>query len=427
MEDKNCKMLFEYLRSILYDPHAEQLDINELDEPFRKLGMGLQYLDRAVREMQACSAALSKGNLSEFTPSRDNFLCENLKNIHANLNHLTWQAKQVAKGDYSQNVSYLGEFSEAFNTMTEQLREREQFLKEEALREKRHADVVKNYNVILLELINRSKADIFVTKIDDSSVLYSSSNNIPEHQINELYEIFMHKLEEYRAAGVAAGIDPGLSDAERYKKYVKDDESSVIWEAETSEGRFYRITTVVMEWQGDPAYAHIITDVTAEKHEQDKLKLEAYFDRLTKIGNRYYFHNRTDELLKSGSQLVFCYCDLDHLKYVNDTFGHNEGDWYLCNFVENVKKYIRENDIFVRMGGDEFAIVLKNCSEELAHKKMDNIRKAFSDDNSKPYPKSFSFGIVTLPEAHGIISTDELIKQADEIMYQHKKARGDAR
>ena len=85
----------------------------------------MQYLETAVKEMKQCSAALSKGDLSSFKPARENFLCENLKNIHANLNHLTWQAKQVAKGDYSQTVSYLGEFSEAFNTMTEQLRERE--------------------------------------------------------------------------------------------------------------------------------------------------------------------------------------------------------------------------------------------------------------------------------------------------------------
>ena len=82
--------------------------------------------------MKRYSAEISKGNLSIEAPGRDNFLCENLKNIHANLNHLTWQAKQVAKGDYSQSVSYLGEFSEAFNTMTKQLKEREEELEEEA-------------------------------------------------------------------------------------------------------------------------------------------------------------------------------------------------------------------------------------------------------------------------------------------------------
>ena len=77
------------------------------------------------------------------SPSRDNPLCENLKNMQANLNHMTWQAKQVAKRDYSQTVSYLGEFSEAFNTMTAQLRDREKALKKEAQLEKDYADSLK--------------------------------------------------------------------------------------------------------------------------------------------------------------------------------------------------------------------------------------------------------------------------------------------
>ena len=133
-ESKNCELLFEYLRSILYDTKIETLNIFDLDEPYRKLGQGLQFLENAIGEMKSYSEALSHGNLSVDTPPRDNFLCENLKNIHANLNHLTWQAKQVAKGDYAQTVSYLGEFSEAFNTMTDQLHEREVSLKEEATR-----------------------------------------------------------------------------------------------------------------------------------------------------------------------------------------------------------------------------------------------------------------------------------------------------
>lgn len=51
MEDRNCELLFEYLRSILYDSEVKTLEIDSLDEPFRKLGMGLQYLETAVKEM----------------------------------------------------------------------------------------------------------------------------------------------------------------------------------------------------------------------------------------------------------------------------------------------------------------------------------------------------------------------------------------
>lgn len=174
MEDRNCELLFEYLRSILYDSEVKTLEIDSLDEPFRKLGMGLQYLETAVKEMKQCSAALSKGDLSSFKPARENFLCENLKNIHANLNHLTWQAKQVAKGDYSQTVSYLGEFSEAFNTMTEQLRERERSLKLIVEQEKKHAEMAESYSQLLMELIARSEEEILVISLDGQSLLYSN-------------------------------------------------------------------------------------------------------------------------------------------------------------------------------------------------------------------------------------------------------------
>lgn len=93
MENKNSEILFEYLRSILYDTKTIELNIDALDESFRKLGRGMQYLDQAVQEMKSYTADLSIGNLSGHYPGRDNFLCENLKNLHANLNHLTWQAK----------------------------------------------------------------------------------------------------------------------------------------------------------------------------------------------------------------------------------------------------------------------------------------------------------------------------------------------
>ena len=56
-EDKNCDLLFEYLRSILYDSQIQTLDVVKLDEPYQKLGLGLQFLERAVREMKTYSEA----------------------------------------------------------------------------------------------------------------------------------------------------------------------------------------------------------------------------------------------------------------------------------------------------------------------------------------------------------------------------------
>ncbi len=300
MEDRNCELLFEYLRSILYDAKVQPLDINELDEPYRKLGMGLQFLDKAVREMKAYSAALSRGDLSGVMPARDNFLCENLKNIHANLNHLTWQAKQVAKGDYSQTVSYLGEFSEAFNTMTEQLQEREETLKRIAEEEKSHAERAESYSQLLMA--------------------------------------------------------------------------------------------------------------------------EAHMDTLTKIGNLFFFQEKAEELLKTGEALAFCYCDLDHLKYVNDNYGHGEGDWYLRYFVNTVKSHIREKDIFARIGGDEFCMILLDCTKKDAEERILGMQNEFARETTRSYIKSFSCGIVEIVKDHEVMSLEQVMEKADSVMYQQKRA-----
>ncbi len=410
MEERNCHLLFEYLRNILYDPKQPPLRLSDLDEPFQKLGMGLQCLDKAVREMKDYSAALSRGILMEVTPSRENPLCANLKNIQSNLCHLTWQAKQVAKGDYTQTVSYLGEFSEAFNTMTAQLRERERSLKAETQREKEHAKVVDKYNQLLLDLIKHSKEDILITSVERPRLLYASSNNLTQEQNEELFLLFRRKQQKGMIAPAARGT-------------IHD----WVWEAEDDTHRFYRITTVLMEWKGQPAYAHIVLEITEDKLEHGKLEQQANYDKLTKIGNRYYFYSQMEEMLQSKEPMVFCYCDLDHLKAVNDTYGHPEGDWYLTDFTETVKENIRENDVFARLGGDEFCIVLKKCPQEQAAEKMEHILHVFNRRGAKPYEKSFSYGIVPLTGGHETADIDHILQQADAAMYQQKRERKNER
>lgn len=403
-QNKNCDLLFEYLRSILYDPDIQTINMNDLDESYQKLGQGLQFLEHSVSEMRTYSDSLSRGNLSVPTPSRDNFLCENLKSIHANLNHLTWQAKQVAKGDYSQTVSYLGEFSEAFNTMTTQLQERELSLKEEAEREKSHADMVESYNQLLMQLIDRSNEDILVTSADDRKILYCHQQKPDTVLSEELYTLCMQHL------------------AEQQENLTSDDTSyKWIWETENSRHRIYRITTGLMEWQGQKAYAHIILDITDEKHREQKLTAEAYQDPLTGIGNRHFLIERMTDLLYAEKALTFCYFDLDHLKYINDNFGHMEGDWYLQHFVHTVQNFVRKEDIFARMGGDEFCLIMEDWSLEIAQERLTYMQTAFEHVETRPYPKGFSFGVVEIPSGHEEISVNEIIAKADKIMYQQKK------
>ena len=120
----SAKILFEYLRDVIYDPAHAKLDLDKLPEDFLELGKGMQYFASCALEATALSKALSKGDLNVKLPSSENELAAPLKNLHANLKHLTWQAQQVAQGDYQHRIDYLGEFAGAFNTMIEQLERR---------------------------------------------------------------------------------------------------------------------------------------------------------------------------------------------------------------------------------------------------------------------------------------------------------------
>ena len=404
MEKDNCELLFEYLRSILYDQQIHALDVKELDEPYQKLGKGLAFLQQAVEEMLAYTEDLSRGNLSGAYPSRDNFLCVNLKNLHANLNHLTWQAKQVASGDYSQHVSYLGEFSEAFNTMTAQLKERETQLKEEAQKVQKRAQVIEEYNDLLVEMTRRRKEWIVVVDAQSRDIVYCNKRKDEKRIDPEFCEKCRHRL-SFRNDIL------NWQDSEQYK----------VWEAGDEEQGYYRITTFHIEWRGQNAYAHIVVDITDEKQAANRLNSKAYMDPGTGIHNRLFFDEYMESVLEEGREVTLCYLDLDGLKYVNDHYGHNQGDNYIRSFVSLIKSSVRSTDIFARIGGDEFCVVIPEVEKETAEKKFAELLELFVAENKEEYPVSFSYGVVEIRRIGKRMTLEEIIKTADAQMYECKR------
>lgn len=404
MEKDNCGLLFEYLRSILYDQQIQPLDVKELDEPYQKLGKGLLFLQQAVEEMLAYTEDLSRGNLSGAYPSRDNFLCVNLKNLHASLNHLTWQAKQVANGDYSQHVSYLGEFSEAFNTMTAQLKEREAQLKEEAQKAQERAQVIEEYNDLLVEMTRRRKEWIVVVDEESRDIVYCNKRKDEKRIDPEFCEKCRHRL-SFRNDIL------NWQDSDQYK----------VWEAGDEEQGYYRITTFHIEWRGRNAHAHIVVDITDERRAANRLNSKAYMDPGTGIHNRLFFDEYMESVLEEGREVTLCYLDLDGLKYVNDHFGHNQGDNYIRSFVSHMKSSVRATDIFARIGGDEFCVVIPEVEKETAEKKFAELLERFAAENKEEYPVSFSYGVVEIRSTEKRPALEDIIKTADAQMYECKR------
>lgn len=118
------------LSILLQGDIPEGIDINEIeDERERQLAQMLNQLIAFMQEIHDFIIPLSNGELAEIKISRKNFFGSPFKELHSRLLHLTWQANQVANGDYSQRVDFMGDFSVAFNNMVVALKINEKSLK----------------------------------------------------------------------------------------------------------------------------------------------------------------------------------------------------------------------------------------------------------------------------------------------------------
>jgi diguanylate cyclase (GGDEF)-like protein len=280
--------LYKYLYDVMYNPQAAFLDIQKLPDNLKVFCTGFQYFVDCVMETKILAQSLANGDLNGKIPSRGNEIAAPLKALHASLRHLTWQIQQVAKGDYTQRVAFMREFSEAFNLMVEQLAERQKILE----------------------------------------------CKINQMQINEL---------------------------------------------------------------------------SLEKH--------AYRDSITQLYNRTFGMLTLDRWLYDRKCFSLIFADLDGLKYINDEFGHGEGDIYIMNSAKHLKTF-SPSAVVCRIGGDEFMLLVPDISHDEAQAVMDKIYENCSNDeylSDKTYFYSLSFGIVEVDAANNQ-SAGDILSIADSRM-----------
>jgi diguanylate cyclase (GGDEF)-like protein len=153
-------------------------------------------------------------------------------------------------------------------------------------------------------------------------------------------------------------------------------------------------------------------------------------DRLTGVFNRANFEREAARELRkaktSGGYLSVLFCDMDHLKRVNDELGHDIGDRVLRAVGAGMKHKLRSSDIIGRYGGDEFIIMLPNVTRETAFDRADQLIEAVGGVNSSlpdDLHVGLSVGIATYPFDAQDYAT--LVRLADQSMYLAKRAGGD--
>lgn len=168
-------------------------------------------------------------------------------------------------------------------------------------------------------------------------------------------------------------------------------------------------------------------DITEKKDAESEIEYLATHDSLTSLPNLRIAQDRIETAVKvskrKGNKLAILFVDLDGFKNVNDTYGHDAGDFVLKTIANILETSVREVDTVARIGGDEFLIVLTEISDReiartIAGKIIDKIRIPIIYKNSNLNIGS-SIGIALYPENGEDIET--LIKEADNAMYDVKK------
>lgn len=146
-------------------------------------------------------------------------------------------------------------------------------------------------------------------------------------------------------------------------------------------------------------------------------------DYLTGLPNRQAFfemaQNEFSRARRYMRPMSFAYLDCDNFKQVNDTYGHQAGNKLLKVLAETLQRNIRSTDIPVRLGGDEFGVLMPETDDEASRVAMGRIRKVLLENMIKNgWPVTFSAGVITCANVPS--SADEMIRMADNLMYEVK-------
>lgn len=207
----------------------------------------------------------------------------------------------------------------------------------------------------------------------------------------------------------------------------------------SQEGKNYNLRCRVKNRRGDWIWIHtkgrciateknilalvgVMIDVSDDIQMQAELKQQAYYDALTKLYNRTSGIDLiTQHLVRQGSGTMLL-LDIDNFKYINDSFGHINGDKVLRALAKIILSHIRDTDVTARLGGDEFIVYLKDTvSPDIIADKVESIREAFKltfIDYHEVYALGLSIGGILVSENNN--SFESLYAGADNAMYEVK-------
>ncbi len=226
--------------------------------------------------------------------------------------------------------------------------------------------------------------------------------------------------------------DEQLKSAFSFIEFLNNNKSPFEFRLKKKNGEFIWIESeaLILYKDGLPyAIQWIARDITHKKNIIDQLHMLSLIDELTGLYNRRGFINLAEQQLRLAKRLkkeiLVLFADVDNLKFVNDNFGHKEGDSVLTSTANILRKTFRESDILARIGGDEFVVLTIDTNYSTIEGITKRLHKNFEEYNKfqrHSYNLTVSTGISTF-KANSVCTVYELLDSADKLMYHQKNKR----
>lgn len=220
---------------------------------------------------------------------------------------------------------------------------------------------------------------------------------------------------------IMAGIPGEELDTRLLSKIMTEEEVENL-EVPLTRDKIVLMSAKKIESGGKQLYLIGLSDITT-------IKLAATFDSLTSMLNRRaglelltYLY---EQCAVKEEMFSICFIDIDRLKFVNDLYGHPEGDWYIKTVANVIKETVGERYKSMRYGGDEIVLVSENMDISDLRAKMKEVEAQLEKtgkENFKPYSLSVSYGFASNTD-EGVTIVYEMIELADLNMYEHKKTK----
>ena len=323
----------------------------------------------------------------------------------------TFEARSLMVDKFFEVHAYPSEDGIAvyFRDVTEQRKARERL----QASEERYRELVENANDLLYthDLVGRftsvNNACVTVTGYTHGELLEMNLSDLvaPDH-LDRARQMLLQKIQE----GVGATtyeLEIVARDGRRVPVEVS--------------------TRLILENGKPRGVQGIARDISERKRAETALRNMSLTDPLTGVYNRRGAITLADQQLKVaqrlGRNMLLIYADLNHLKVINDTYGHTAGDVALVEIAEALQETFRESDIIARIGGDEFVVLAMetaDSSEEAIRRRVLDALAARNAISMRPYDLSVSIGIARF-DAERARGFEDLMGEADRRMYEDKR------